>query len=569
VSKLGITKNISVNISVGSTLITNVLALLVLAIIVGMSSGVINHFFWIKLSLSFVTFFLIIMFVFPLIARWFFKRFSDSVSQYIFVLVIVFLGAVLSQLAGIEAIIGAFLAGLALNRFVPRTSPLMNRIDFVGNAIFIPFFLIGVGMLIDYRAFINNSETLKVAIVMSVIATLGKFLTAWLTQKSFKFSLDERRIIFGLTNAQAAATLAAVLVGYNIILGHTETGEPIRLLSDSVLNGTIVMILITCTIASFATQKGAQNIAISGQAENETSENPEKILISISNPKTIEELINLSTIIKSSRNKDGLFALNILTNIHSDPIAERNARKLLEKAEISASATDIQLKKLLRYDVNSVHGITNVIKEQGITDLVLGLHVKDGLSDSFLGKVIEGILHKNNITTYVYNPFQPISTIKRHVVIIPENAEYESGFSFWLAKIWNIGLNTRAKVVFYSAKHTLKLIQDINGRHPIKSEFNILQDWNDLPALQKEIKKDDNIILVLSRKNRASYNPEMNNISYYINNFFKERSFILVYPMQKTYSGSEKINLSNPSLIEAIEKIDIMGKTIAHLFKRS
>src|SRR5690606_14005336 len=268
VSKLGVTKDLSVNISVGSTLITNILSLLVLAVVVGMSSGDIDHNFWLVLAASFIAFTLVITFLFPIVGRWFFKRYQDNISQFIFVLVIVFLGAVLSQLAGIEPIIGAFMAGLAVNRLIPHTSPLMNRIDFVGNAIFIPFFLIGVGMLIDFRAF-TNYQTVIVAVLMSVVATASKFIAAKITQKSFKLSSDQGLLIFGLANAQAAATLAAVLVGYNIILGETGSGEPIRLLNDSVLNGTIIMILVTCTIASFATQKGAQNIAISGHSDVE------------------------------------------------------------------------------------------------------------------------------------------------------------------------------------------------------------------------------------------------------------------------------------------------------------
>jgi len=218
------------------------------------------------------------MFSFPIIGRWFLKRYEDNVLQYIFVLVMVFLGAVLAEAAGIEAIIGAFLSGLALNRLIPSTSSLMNRIEFVGNAIFIPFFLIGVGMLVDYRAFFNDFETIKVAAVMTIVATSAKFIAAWLTQKSFKLSIDERRLIFGLSNAQAAATLAAVLVGYNVIIGETANGEPIRLLGESILNGTIIMILITCTIASFAAQKGGKNISLqeSSAVESENVEDSEE-----------------------------------------------------------------------------------------------------------------------------------------------------------------------------------------------------------------------------------------------------------------------------------------------------
>jgi Kef-type K+ transport system membrane component KefB len=299
-SKFGVTKNRAVNIAVGGTMITDTLALLVLAVIVGMTQGEVNSTFWTKLSISILVFGLIVMFLFPIIGRWFLKRYEDNVLQYIFVLVMVFLGAVLAEAAGIEAIIGAFLSGLALNRLIPSTSSLMNRIEFVGNAIFIPFFLIGVGMLVDYRAFFNDFETIKVAAVMTIVATSAKFIAAWLTQKSFKLSIDERRLIFVLSNAHAAATLAAVLVGYNVIIGETANGEPIRLLGESILNGTIIMILITCTIASFAAQKGGKNISLqeSSAVESENVEDSERILIPISNPETIEELINQSSILK-------------------------------------------------------------------------------------------------------------------------------------------------------------------------------------------------------------------------------------------------------------------------------
>lgn len=568
VSKLGITKNKAVTISVGSTLITNTLALLVLAVIVGIASGDMNNHFWIRLFLSFTVFALIVVYIFPIIARWFFKRFSDNVSQYIFVLVIVFSGAVLSKIAGIEAIIGAFLAGLALNRLIPNTSPLMNRIDFVGNAIFIPFFLIGVGMLINYKAF-ASIDTLMVALIMTVVATSGKFFAAWLIQKNFKYSKDERKLIFGLTNAQAAATLAAVLVGYNIIIGHHDNGEPIRLLNDSILNGTVIMILITCTIASFATQRSAQNIAIAELSVDDFHDNNEKILIPVNNPNNIDELINLSTILKSKKNRSGLYSLNIISSDNSEPDAEMKARRLLEKTKVAASATDIEMNTLLRYDLNLVNGLVNIIKENNITDLILGLHEKGNISDSFLGKLTDGILMKSNITTYIYRPCQPMSTIKRHIVIIPEKAEFETGFSFWLAKIWNIAQNTGARINFYSSEKTTKLIRDISIKHPINAYFNIFNDWDEFLSLKKEIKNDDNLIIVLSRKNHLSFQPAMSNIPLYLNKYFKENNFLFIYPIQSILMHEELVDLKNSSLLEAIEKVDLIGKTLAGIFRKN
>jgi Kef-type K+ transport system membrane component KefB len=567
-SKLGVTKNRAVNIAVGGTMITDTLALLVLAVIVGMTQGEVNSAFWTKLSISILVFGLIVMFLFPIIGRWFLKRYEDNVSQYIFVLVMVFLGAVLAEAAGIEAIIGAFLSGLALNRLIPSTSSLMNRIEFVGNAVFIPFFLIGVGMLVDYRAFFNDFETIKVAAVMTIVATSAKFIAAWLTQKSFKFSIDERRLIFGLSNAQAAATLAAVLVGYNVIIGEAANGEPIRLLSESILNGTIIMILITCTIASFAAQKGGKNISLqeSSAVESENIEHSERILIPISNPETIDELINLSSILKSKGNQKGLFALNVVNNDSSE--SNNQAKKVLDKAVFTASANDIQLNKLLRYDINPTNGIIGVIKEQNISDLVLGLHVSKGISESFLGKLTEGILTKCNTTTFVYKPIQPISTIKRHVVIVPQNAEKEIGFPFWLSKIWNISKNTGAKIVFYAYETTFAYIKKIHLSHPIEADFKIFDDWNDFLIISRDIRTDDNLLIVLSRTNKLSYHVNMSNIPTYLNKYFQGNSFILIYPMQQGVVDNEEIDLNNPSLIEPIEKLDEIGKNIMKLFRR-
>jgi len=568
-SKLGVTKNRAVNIAVGGTMITDTLALLVLAVIVGMSTGEVNSIFWTKLSISIVAFVLTIALIFPIIGRWFLKRYEDNVSQYIFVLVMVFLGAVLAEAAGIEAIIGAFFAGLALNRLIPATSPLMNRIEFVGNAVFIPFFLIGVGMLVDYRVFFQDFETIKVAAIMTIVATFAKYMAALLAQKTFRFSADERRLIFGLSNAQAAATLAAVLVGYNVIIGETAGGEPIRLLNEAVLNGTIIMILITCTIASFVAQKGGKNISLQGSSDTDgdITENRERILIPVNNPETIEELINLSTIIKSKENKNGLYALNILSN-EKDNESSSKAKKILERAVFTASATDTQLNQLLRYDINITNGITGVIKEQNITDLVMGLHLSKNISESFLGKLTDDILSKCNITTFVYKPYQPISTIRKHIIIVPPNAEKEIGFPFWLSKIWNIPKNTGSKLVFYADEATIKIIREIKSKHPIEADFQIFKDWNEFLIISRDIKNDDNLIVVLSRIHKPSYHEIMANIPQYLNKFFQTNSYILIYPMQFGVTDYGTIDLNNPSLLEPIERLDEIGKNITKLFKR-
>lgn len=573
VSKLGLAKNRAVNITVGGTVITDTLALLVLAVIVGMATGDINNEFWTRLSVSVVIFGLIVMLVFPIIGRWFFKKYNDNISQYIFVLGMVFLASFLAEAAGIEAIIGAFLAGLALNRLIPLTSPLMNRIEFVGNALFIPFFLIGVGMLIDYEAFFQDFETIKVAITMSVIALVAKFAAAWLTQKTFRFSADERRLVFGLSSAQAAATLAAVLVGYEVIIGETPAGEPVRLLDESILNGTILMILVTCTISSFATQRGAKNLSAAAALDDPGEDDgyDERILIPVSNIENTEELVNLSTTIKSDKNKRGLYALNIISNTEggADKRSEKLAGKVLNKAKVTAAATDNELQELLRYDLNISNAISSVAKEHRITDLILGLHEKKSISESFFGNLTEGVLEKCNTTTFIYKPAQPLSTIKRHIVAIPPRAEEELGFPFWLLKLWNLAKNAGATLKFYATPETLVFIKDLHRKYPIEAEFESFSDWSEFLILSRDVKPDDNLVIVLSRKDRASHNNVMTSIPTYLNKYFTANNFILVYPIQANPEASP-YDLNHLAMYGKREsKPQDVGKNLELLFKKN
>ena len=540
ISKLGITKDKSVTITVGGTMITDMLALLVLTVIVGMATGVIGEHFWTRLSISIVIFVLFVVIAFPIAGRWFFKHVQDSISQYIFVLVMVFLGAYLAELAGIESIIGSFLAGLSLNRLIPRSSPLMHRVEFIGNSIFIPFFLIGVGMLIDYRAFFTSFDTIKVGIVMIIVATIAKYAAAWLTQKTFRMSVDQRRIIFGLSNAQAAATLAAVMVGYNVILGQTPEGEPIRLLNESVLNGTILMILVTCTMASFSAQRGAHNLAATASSEtDETGDHKERILIPLSNEDTAEELVNLSLATKSKKNTHHLYALNILDNkVSGDDQQLKKSRRLLENAALTAAATDTHLQELQRYDLNVTNAILSVILEHRITDLVLGLHKEKGIPSSFLGRITEGILDYSDVTTLIYKPAQPLSTMKRHLVVIPVQAEKEAGFPQWVARVWNVIQNTGAKAIFYGSSDTLGRLKTLLVKRGGEMEFTEFSDWEDFLIVFRDVHKDDNLWIVMSRHNGISFNPSMNRIPGYLNKYFQQNSFILVYPLQANASAN-------------------------------
>lgn len=564
ISKLGVAKNRAVSISAGGTLITDTLALLVLAVIVASTRGEVDTAFWIKMVVELVAFGLIVMLIFPIIGRWFFRHFDDNVGQYVFVLTMVFFGAVLAEIAGIEGIIGAFMTGLALNRLIPSTSPLMNRVDFVGNAIFIPFFLISVGMLIDYRAFYKDPDTLIVAGVMIVVANVAKYLAAWLTQKTFKLSVDERRIIFGLSNAQAAATLAAVLVGYNIILEYTPDGDPVRLLNDSVLNGTILMILVTCTIATFEAQKGAKNIALSemDSTQDTSRELKERFLIPISHPGSFAKHIQAAMLLSAAK-RTRMFALHVMDNQQVDSAKDNSLQIMFDQAQAQAQQSGMYLQTLLRYDLNIANGISAVVKENAITDLILGFHIRKEESDSFTGHLIDGILSKCNTSTFIVRPgLLPFESCKRHRIIVPENAENELGFLFWLLRLWNLSRNTGVQLEFYASNTTLQVIRSIHAKHPVKSEFREFAGWEYLPALLKTLQPDDHLTVVMSRRDKPSYHPYMQKIPYMLATSLPENGFMLLYPMQAGIEDATQIDLKDPTFMEPIEKLEAIRKNI-------
>ncbi|MGN6402700.1 MAG: cation:proton antiporter, partial [Flavisolibacter sp.] len=350
-SRYGITRNRAVTLTIGGTMITDILALLILAAIAGMTKGEVTSGFWMQLGISAIVFVCVVFFGFPFIIRWFFKHFDDSVSQYIFVLAMVFLASFLAEAAGIEAIIGAFFSGLVLNRFVPHSSPLMNRIDFVGNALFIPFFLISVGMLVDVTVLVKGWGALKVAGVIVVIAVVTKFIAAWITQKLFRLSPEEGKIIFGLSTSHAAATLAIILVGYNIIIGETPSGEPIRLLNEDVLNGTILLILISCAISSFVVEKASRSLALKEEEEApETTDNDERILISLAYPETTEELVDFGLMLAPKKTNTSVYALHIISDESDDNKTHVVGKKMMEQAVKRAAATEKKIIPLTRFD---------------------------------------------------------------------------------------------------------------------------------------------------------------------------------------------------------------------------
>jgi Kef-type K+ transport system membrane component KefB len=537
IGKYGIKKNKAVNITIGGTMITNILALFILAIVVGVvSEGELTPKFWIQLIVLFSAVTFIIIYLLPMLARRFLKWETDNIAQYLFVLGMVFVAGSLALLCGMEAIIGAFLAGLALNQLVPETSPLKNRIDFIGNALFIPIFLIGVGMMINFRVIFTSLHTIFIATVMIAVAMGSKYLAAFFTQKILKYSVDERNIIFGLSNSQAAATLAVVLVGQRIGIFPDDL-QADGTYVNRILDGSVMMILVTCLISSIFTDKGAKNISLLDEPVKDIADEPdtERILIPISHPDTIEDLMNLGLTIKDKKHKDNIYAVNIISSSQNNPDQEKRSKELLERASQIVTATDQQLHEVIRYDVNISNGIYNVVKEHKITDIIVGLHKKSSLTDSFLGQLTEGILSQCDANTLIYHSVQPLNTVKRMVVVIPENAEKESNFNDFIVKIWNLATNGGAKFIVFASETVIKIFQGYKEINNIELETIDFTDWEDFLIVSSKVDHNTALMIFMARPGSISRNEEMGKISKYLNRYFSKNNYILYYPTLHVY----------------------------------
>lgn len=566
VSRYGLSRLRCVSITVGGTAITVALALLILAIISGIYKGEINQAFWITLvvKVSLVTFSLV--YFMPRIGRWFFRIYDDNIMQFIFVLAMVFLGGGLFEWAGMEGILGAFLVGLVLNRLIPNLSPLMNRLEFVGNALFIPYFLIGVGMIIDLRSLFTGGEALRVAIVMTIVATLSKWLAAWSTQKIFRMYKEERGLMFGLSNAQAAATLAAVLIGNKI-----EISPGVLLLNDDVLNGTIVMILFTCIISSFATERAAQKLALNEELDNlsEKSKEEEKILIPVANPETIEDLVGMALLMKNPAKKDGMVAISIINDNNDTDAGKARSTRYLEQTVKVAAAADVSVDTAIRYDVNIASGIIHSLKEYNATEVVIGLHRKAKLVDTFLGTMTENLLKGIYRQVIIVKPLMPVNTLRKIIVAVPPKAEFEDGFLKWVERVCRMGRQLGCRVHFFAHPDTILYIKDyINKKYSsLRSEYSEMENWDDLLIISNKVNYDHLLVIVTARKGYLSYDKSFERLPSQTTKYFSNNSLMVIYPEQHG-DPEEIVTFSNPWLRNESQTYDRWGNWFTKWFKK-
>ncbi len=532
VSSLGISKDESVTVAVGGTIITDTAVLMVLAILVASTRDSLDTVFWIRMALSLTAFAVIILYGYPAIARWFFRNMPESgSSQYVFILVLVFFAGVLAELAGVEPIIGAFLAGLAVNRLIPANSALMNRIEFVGNAIFIPFFLISVGMLVDLKIIFQGTQALLIAGTMTIAAIFGKWAAAFLTQKIFGYNQLQRRLIFGLSTSHAAATLAVILIGYEI-----------KILDDNVLNGTIILILITCLVSSFVTEHAGRKLAIAAnQHKSLQSKRPERILVPVANPKNISRLIELATYIRDTTSSEPVYPLSVIKE--SDD-AEKQLLDACEQMTDSIAFTrdaNIRIQPVTRVDLNVSNGINRAIKELFITTVILGWNAKITTRQWIFGSILDQMLERMNQMIMVCKILEPLNTYRQIVIVYSKSAQYEMGFTDAIISFKRLAyqIGTTINIIAHNEDSDMIMSAFSRQRPFIEVSSETFTDLPDLQQISGSAKTSNLYVFMSARKLTVSHERFLDEMPYLLSKYFEKYSFIVTYPQQSLRSSME------------------------------
>ena len=531
VGRYGLTRHTSSTLSVGSSMMALFMALIVMASIVNSFHGNGGIVFWLLFILKFVAYCVGLIMVIPRVTRWFLRRYSDAVMQFIFILAVVFLSAALSDAVGLEGIFGAFMSGLILNRFVPKVSPLMNRIEFTGNALFIPYFLIGVGMLINVRLLFAGSKILWVVFCIVFFGTLGKAVAAYLAARFFRMSWLAGHMMFGLTSAHAAGAIAMVMVGRRL---QVAPGE--YLFGDEVLNGIVIMILFTCIISTVITERAAQRLRLQEKEGHDMMKNldDEKILIPVKYPEYSDNLVTMATLMRNPRLKRELVALNVVYDDVNMRHNQAEGQRLLDHLCHLASASDVPMVTQVRVAANIANGIKHAFKEFQASEILMGLHFHKEINRSFWGEFTRSLYNGLSRQIIVTRILQPLNTIRRIQVAIPSRAEFEPGFYRWLERLARMAGNLECRIAFHGRNETLQLVNEfIRNRFPsVRAEYEEMAHWKELPTLGSQVREDHLFVIVTARKGTISYKTAMERLPEELNKFIKGKTIMIIFPDQ-------------------------------------
>lgn len=566
ISKFGISKMEAVAIAIGGTILTDTAVLIILAVISGSDNGVINTSVLVHLAITLSIFSVIMFWGVPRVSKWFLSKLeSEKSSQFIYVLSILFFAAFLAEVAGIEGIIGAFVAGLVMNRLIPHSSSLMNRIEFIGNALFIPFFLISIGMVVNVKELTSDPWAWAVAGILSAFAIFSKFMAALITQLIFKLSRPERQIIFGLSTAHAAATLAVINVGYTM-----------GILSIEIVNGTVILILITSMTASFVAENAGRKLRIS-QTKNEPLEGPsmrsQHVLVAANELRGNEALLDFSVLITDKTVMNPISVVSVLENDEEAEMRIRRSRKHIDDFITHYNSGEIHVHAMATIDQNLSSGIARVSKELAADIVLINDNSKAKLFKRLIGDDRENLLNVCAKTVFFCRFNHSFSAYRKIAVVCPVYAELEQDCNQWLERIMRISKELNLNMDVYSTRETFEKVKAYRTYRKFSTDlthFPILSP-EDLLENLPNFAENQLLISVFARSGSVSAFAGMESLPQRMEKENPNLDHIFIYPSQSAsdLSYAAYDDMSGSPLAAGVETFQRLSKEVGGMFKKN
>lgn len=535
VERLGITKNTAVTMSMGGTLVTDTLSLGILAVIAGTAGDAQGPGYWVTFATSVTIFVVAAVLILPRLGRWFFRnvKYQNNID-FVFMVAVLFTTAFLAELAGLASIIGAFIAGLLLNRLVPESGTLMSRIQFVGNALFIPFFLISVGMLVDVDV-LTSYDVWEKALAFTFLVVVGKGIASFVIKYIFNYSVEEGLVIFGLTTPQSAATLAVTLLGYE--LGFFD---------QTAVNAVVILILLSCLIGPWLVEKYGRVVA--SQEEDKpynAADAPQRILVPLANPETSDALMDIAFMVRDRNSGQPIYPLTVARDGANVDGNVARGEKMLSHSVIHAASAEVPVNPVTRIDLNIARGISRAVEEKRITSIVVGWNGEVSTRRKIFGSVLDQLLEEVDEMVMVCKIEKPVNTFERLVVAVPPFASLEIGFPGTIRSMKLMAEQMGVELIVVSTDERDPYVRKgISKVKPdIDVEFSTINLWSDMPKwLDENIQENDLFALVSSREGTLSWRPGLDRLPRVISQRYPDLSFITSYSSEVEDDADQEIS---------------------------
>ena len=528
ISRYGLGRRQSVTISVSGALIAILLALIVYAVMMSTSSG--ENFNPLWFTVRIVIFVAAVILIYPRIARNYFHRVTNSFSHFLFVMILLALSCGLAQFIGLDSIVGAFLAGIVLNRYIPKSSPLMNRLDFVGNTLFIPMFLLGTGLMIDLSGITGGWLFLTAFVTLFTIGTVGKWFAALFVQKVNGFTRDDRRIIFGLSESHAAGALA-------IAMGAFAGG----MMDNATLSTTVLIVLFSCILSNIITENGAASLHQNEQADTPVRDN--RMLVMLTGSNTLQALMD-SAITLHDRNDRDMVGLYITINGEHAPKYLQDGKGRLEEAQQIAASADIPFITHNRLGNNIIDSIIHASNEFETNSLLMGLPLRHSINLPYLENIISPLNDAFHGQIVLQRFVTPINTIRRIVVLVPGPVLQDDAFEKCMESIYRISMAIGCAMDFYGKDQPISAVRGTGLNFASgRVSYNEVSETADMHWVMSRLRTDHLLIIVGPRDSESHAARSFRHLYERIHMPETDFSTMLLFPETQTVKGKEEATL--------------------------